>query len=55
MLILTRQVGESIIINDNIRITVTRIQGGEVKIGIDAPDEINIVRSELLEDDYQGA
>jgi carbon storage regulator len=47
MLALTRRVGESIEIGDNVRIMVVGIIGGQVKIGIDAPKEINVRRSEL--------
>ncbi len=50
MLILTRRKGESIIIDGDIEVTVVDISGGTVRVGIDAPDEINIVRNELLKD-----
>lgn len=49
MLILTRKKGESIIINGNIEIQVIGIEEGKVKIGIEAPKEIEIYRSEVLE------
>jgi carbon storage regulator len=48
MLILTRKEGEKIIIADNIEITIQAIKGGQVKIGIEAPDDVLIVRQELL-------
>ena len=49
MLVLTRKQSESIVINENITITVVKIGNGRVRIGIDAPKDIGISRSELLE------
>lgn len=49
MLILTRKVGETLSIGDNIKVTVVDIHGGQVKIGIDAPKEIAVLREELYE------
>ena len=49
MLILSRKADESIIINENIIVKVVSIEKGVVKIGIDAPSEISILRSELTE------
>jgi carbon storage regulator len=49
MLILTRKPGESIQIGDNIKITVLDDKHNQVKIGIDAPDEVEIWRDEIQE------
>lgn len=51
MLVLTRMEGESIVIGEDIRITLLEIRGGQVRIGVQAPREVPVVRSELLEDD----
>ena len=48
MLILTRKVGESIRINENICITIVEVDGKNIKIGIDAPKEISIHREEVF-------
>lgn len=48
MLLLTRKVGESIIIDGGITITVTDIKGGQVRIGIDAPKEVKVYREEII-------
>lgn len=49
MLILERHSGETICINDDIKLTVYYHKGSQVKIAIDAPRHINIVREELLD------
>jgi len=51
MLILTRCKEESIIINGDIKIKILGIDRGVVKLGFEAPDEVVIVREELLADD----
>ncbi len=50
MLVLARKESESIVIGENIIVKVISIDKGVVKIGIDAPLHISIVRTELLED-----
>lgn len=47
MLILTRKLGESIIIEDNIKVTVVDINNQQIKLGIDAPKHITINREEI--------
>ena len=49
MLVLGRKVDEAIHIGDQIEIKVVSISGNRVRIGIDAPDDVQIVREELLE------
>lgn len=49
MLILSRREKESIIINDNIEITVVEISEGRVRLGISAPSEMDIYRKELYD------
>ena len=48
MLVVTRKVGERIVIGDNITVTVVRIAGGLVRIGVEAPSDCPVVRRELL-------
>jgi carbon storage regulator len=47
MLVLSRKAGEKIVINKDIEITVTHIKNGRVRIGIAAPQDVNIRRAEL--------
>ncbi len=47
MLVLTRKAGESIVIDGNITLTVVQIAPGRVKIGIQAPKDVSIDRSEV--------
>jgi carbon storage regulator len=49
MLILTRREGETLLIGDNIEVTVLAVNGGQVRIGIEAPREVTILREEVAE------
>lgn len=48
MLILHRKKGESLVINDNIKVTIVDVSGEKVKIAVEAPKEIPILRTELM-------
>ena len=49
MLILTRRISESVIIGDNVKITVLGVKGSQVRLGIDAPKEVSVHREEIYE------
>ena len=49
MLILTRRPGESIQVGDNIEISIIEIRGNQVRLGINAPPEVLVLRSELVD------
>ena len=49
MLILNRKIGEGIILGDNIEIKILDIQDGKIKIGIEAPKDIPILRKEVYD------
>lgn len=49
MLVLSRKVGERILIGDQVTVTVVRIANGAVRIGIEAPPEMAVIREELKE------
>ena len=48
MLVLSRRVGESVVVGDDIAITVLEVRGDIVRIGIDAPRDVKVHRAELL-------
>jgi carbon storage regulator len=48
MLVLTRKLMEKLYIGDNICVTVVRLEGGQVRLGIEAPREVSVVRAELV-------
>ncbi len=47
MLILTRRISESIIIGDDVKLTVLGVKGNQVRIGIDAPKDVSVHREEI--------
>ena len=49
MLVLSRKVNESIIVGDNVEITIVRIRGDKIRLGIKAPKEIPVHRKEIYE------
>ena len=49
MLVLTRRLGEEIVIAGSIRVKVVAIRGSSIRVGIDAPVSVRVVRAELLE------
>ena len=49
MLVLSRKVGESIVIGEGITVTIVDVKGDTVRVGVDAPREVKVQRSEVLE------
>ena len=47
MLVLTRKPGQSIILSGGIRFVIKRISGGQVRVGIEAPEHVKIIRDEI--------
>jgi carbon storage regulator len=54
-LVLSRRIGETIVIGDDVRVTITEIQRGQVRIAIDAPRSVPVNRLEVLELDSREA
>jgi carbon storage regulator len=49
MLVLTRKVGENVIIAGNIRVTIVQVKGDRVRVGVEAPPEVTVDRQEVHE------
>lgn len=49
MLVLTRKAGESIVIGNQVRITILEIQGRQIRLGVEAPGDISVHRGEVYE------
>jgi carbon storage regulator len=49
MLILTRRVGETLVIGDDITVTVLAVKGGQVRLGVNAPRDVPVHRSEVYQ------
>jgi carbon storage regulator len=49
VLILTRRIGESVIINEDITVTVLGIKGNQIRVGIDAPRHVSVHREEIYQ------
>ena len=47
MLILTRRIGESLVVGNNVTITVLGVKGNQVRVGVNAPKEISVHREEI--------
>ena len=50
MLVLARKLDESIVIGDNIVVKIVAVENGVVKLGIDAPRDVSIIRDELIQE-----
>jgi len=49
MLFLTRKIGESVVINDNIEVTIVEVRGRSIKLGFDFPPTVTVLRRELFD------
>jgi len=55
MLVLSRKVGESILISETIRVTVVQANNGRIRLGIDAPPEVRVLREELTKSRFNSS
>jgi carbon storage regulator len=49
MLILTRRMGETVIIGENVSVTIVGVNGGQIRVGINAPKDVTVHREEIYE------
>ena len=49
MLILTRRIGETVVINDNVTVTILGIKSNQIRLGIEAPREVSVLRMEIVD------
>ena len=49
MLVLSRKIGERLVIGDDITVTILKASGNQVRVGIDAPNEVSVHREEIYE------
>ena len=53
MLVLTRRIGETLRIADDILVTIVDVKGKQVRLGIDAPADVTVLREELVQTDHE--
>ncbi len=54
MLILRRRIGERIVIDGHIEVTVLQVRGGKVRLGFNAPRHVRVLRQEVLQPESEG-
>ncbi len=55
MLVLSRKLNERIVVGGSVVVTVVRISGDKVRLGIDAPDDVRVIRDEVADQDGEAA